>query len=77
MDRRVYILPIISVFIVLALVLRPDITGFMAAEPLENQISAVSVSINQDGFIPEDSIVTVYLDDRKSEMAFSEFVRRT
>lgn len=78
MDRRVYILPIISVFIVLALVLRPDITGFMVAEPLENQISAdISVSINQDGFITEDSIVTVYLDDRKSEMAFSEFVRRT
>lgn len=77
MDRRVYILPIISVFIVLALVLRPDITGFMAAEPLENQISAVSVSINEDGFIPEDSLVTVYLDEQNSTMDFKEFVRRT
>ena len=76
MDRRVYILPIISILAVLILILRPDITGFMVAEPLS--VSAdISVSINEDGFIPEDSIVTVYLDDRKSEMAFSEFVMRT
>lgn len=78
MDRRVYILPIISVFIVLGFISNPEITGLMVAEPSKTRISAdISVSINEDGFIIEDSLVTVYLDDRKSEMAFSEFVRRT
>lgn len=78
MDRRVYILPVMSILAVLILFLRPDITGFVVAGPSENQIFAnISVSINEDGFIIEDSLVTVYLDDRKSEMVFSEFVRRT
>ncbi|MCK4531726.1 MAG: hypothetical protein KAT94_02565, partial [Candidatus Aenigmarchaeota archaeon] len=76
MDRRVYILPIISVLIVLILILRPDITGFMVAEPLSVP-AGISVSINEDGFIPEDSIVTVYLGSQNSSMDFKEFVRRT
>lgn len=78
MERRAYILPIISVLAVLVLVLNPDITGFMVAEPSERQVFAdISVSINEDGFIPEDSIITVYLGKRKSSMDFKEFVKKT
>jgi hypothetical protein len=78
MDRRVYILPVVSFFAVLVLFLRPDITGFMVAGPQKSEISAyISVSINQDGFVIEDSVVTIYLDDRKAEMAFGDFVSRT
>jgi hypothetical protein len=78
MDRRAYILPVISVFLVSILILRPDITGFMVAGPLETAISAnISVSVNEGGFIPEDSIVTVYLDERDSSMGFRDFVDKT
>ncbi len=81
MDRRVYILPIMSVILIVILAMRPDITGFMVARPsgpLENQIFAnISMSINEDGFIPEDSLVTVYLDDRSSSMGFKEFIDKT
>lgn len=78
MDRRVFILPVISVLVVLVLVLNPDITGFMVAEPSEKQVFAdITVSINEDGFIPEDSVITVYLGNRKSSMNFKEFVKKT
>jgi hypothetical protein len=78
MDRRAYILPVISVFLVLALFTRPDITGFMVAGPFENRISAdISIKINQDGFVPEDSLVTIYLGDRSSPMDFKEFIEKT
>ena len=78
MDRRVFILPLISILLVLVLLLNPDITGFMVAEPSERQVFAdISVSINEDGFIPEDSVITVYMGKRESSMDFREFVKRT
>ncbi len=76
MDRRVYILPIMSVLLVFAFAFGPGITGFMVAGPVELSAN-ISVSISEDGFIPEDSLVTVYLDDRNSSMDFKEFIRRT
>jgi hypothetical protein len=78
MDRRVYILPLISVLLVIVLLLNPDITGFMVAEPSEKQVFAdIVVSISEDGFVPEDSIITVYLGDRESSMGFKEFIEKT
>lgn len=78
MDRRVFILPVISVVLVLGLIFNPEITGLMAAELAERQVSAnITVGINEDGFVPEDSLVTVYLDGRNASMGFKEFVRRS
>jgi len=80
MDSRIFVLPLISIAIVLFLLMRPDITGFIVAvgPPQESEISAkVAVTISEDGFIPENALVTVYLDDRKASMAFSDFVTRT
>lgn len=81
MDRRVLILPVASIIIVLVLLTRPDITGFITARPAGPESSKnsanISIRINEDGFIPEDSVVTVYLDDRSSGMDFKEFVKRT
>lgn len=78
MDPRAYVLPVLSLVIVLLLASNPEITGFMVAEPEESRISAnITVSINQDGFVTEESVVTVYLDDQKAEMPFREFVKKT
>jgi len=80
MDRRVFILPVISVALVMVLLSRPGITGFMtaASAPSTSQIAAnISVTIADDGFIPEDATVTVYLDERSASMGFGEFVART
>lgn len=80
MNRRILILPAASIVLVFVLVMRPDITGFMATKPLSDSggISAnVSVTIGKDGFIPENSTVTVYLDERSASMKFGDFVART
>jgi len=82
MDGRILVLPMLSVVLVLILLTRPDITGLMAAKPSDEpgmiNISAnVSITIKDGGFIPEGSIVTVYLDDRSSSMGFGEFVKMT
>jgi len=81
MDRRFFILPVISVALVMVLLSRTGITGFMTAGPSApsgSQIAAnISVTIAGDGFIPEDAIVTVYLDERSASMGFGEFVART
>jgi len=78
MDRRVYILPIVSVFIALAFMMRPATTGLITAETPEKSVLAdISVTINSDGLIPEDSVITVYLDDRSASMPFGEFVEKT
>jgi len=80
MDSRIFVWPLISIAIVLFLLMGPDITGFIVAggPPQESEISAkVAVTINEDSFIPENALVTVYLDDRKASMPFSNFVTRT
>lgn len=79
MDRRLYILPVASIVLVLILIARPDITGFATAtRPGESELSAnISVSIGKDGFIPEDAIVTVYLDERQASMALKAFIEKT
>jgi hypothetical protein len=77
MDNRVYILPLLSILAVIVFFLRPDITGFVTATAPSSEVTAnISIMINQDGFIPENALVTVYLDDRSAGMPFSEFVRR-
>lgn len=81
MDRRIFILPLVSALLLLVLLARPDITGLMAAKsavPGSSNISAnITVRVNGDGFIPDGSLVAVHLDDRSSAMDFGEFVRRT
>ena len=78
MDRRLYFLPVASIVLVLILIARPDITGFATARPGESELLAdISVSIGKDGFIPEDSVVTVRLDGRSSAMALKAFIERT
>ncbi len=81
MDRRILLPPIISFALVLALLTRPDITGFAVAGQSGQagvSISAnASVSIAEDGFVPDGSVVAVGLDDRTSSMDFGEFVGRT
>jgi hypothetical protein len=80
MDSRIFVLPLASIAIVLFLLMRPDITGFIVAGgPLqESEISAkIAVTISEDGFVPEDAIVTVYLDENKASMKFSDFVFKT
>lgn len=80
MDRRFYILPLASVLLLLALLVRPEITGFMTAggSSAYSSISAnVTVQIIGDGFIPEGSLVRVSLDGRNASMAFGEFVAMT
>jgi hypothetical protein len=79
MNSRILILPVASIVLLLIIISRPDITGFMTARyPALSTISAkASVTIASDGFIPEDALVTVYLDDRSASMKFSDFVTRT
>jgi len=80
MDRRVFILPVISVALVVAMLPGSGITGFMtaASAPSGSQITAnISVAIADDGFIPEEAVVMVYLDERSASMGFGEFVART
>lgn len=78
MDRRVFILPIASVLLVLAVLMRPDFTGFIAAgTPEDGETPQVSVTISGDGMIPEDSVITVYLDDQEASMGFRDFVEKT
>jgi hypothetical protein len=79
MDRRIYVLPLISIFIVVTVLFNPQITGFMVGKPSEtkNTVSAnVSIFIRKGGLIPENSLVTVYLDNRSSSMNFKEFVNK-
>lgn len=81
MDRRVFILPAVSVLLVVALFLGPGITGFMAAELAsagkKTLNASITVSIHDDGLVPQGSEVTVYLDGRSAAMPFSEFVRKS
>lgn len=78
MDRRFYALPVASLIVVAILVARPGITGFVSASSPLSEISAkASVAIASDGFIPEDAIVTVHLDDKSGSMRFGEFAART
>ena len=79
MDRRVYILPVVSVLVVFALLMSPDLTGRMVAtRGFENQIVAtLSISTTESGLIPQDSVVTVYLDNEKSSMPFADFVKKS
>ncbi len=77
MDRRVYILPVLSILAVVVFLLRPDVTGFVTARtPVSELVANISILINQDGFVPEDAVITVYLDDRSASMPFSEFVKK-
>ncbi|MCK5022640.1 MAG: hypothetical protein KAS04_00560 [Candidatus Aenigmarchaeota archaeon] len=78
MDRRVYILPIVSVLFVIFSFTNPDLSGYIVADSGTSELSAdISVSISTDGFIPVDSIVTVYLDDVSSSMKFTDFIEKS
>jgi len=77
MDRRAYILPVLTLVFLTAVLLRPDITGFMVAQPEERASVNITVTVTTDGFIPEHSVVSVSLDGRNTSMDFGEFVKRT
>ncbi|MCX6818168.1 MAG: hypothetical protein NTU57_04915 [Candidatus Aenigmarchaeota archaeon] len=80
MDRRIYVLPVASVIIILVLILRPDISGFVTARSLSQQSlieAKASVTIASDGFIPENAVVTVFLDDESASMEFGDFVEKS
>ncbi|MEM5871724.1 MAG: hypothetical protein QW051_02515 [Candidatus Aenigmatarchaeota archaeon] len=81
MNPKIYIVPIISLIILYMIAFRPQITGFITGEPKVSGISEilanVTVMIREDGFIPENAKVVVYLDDIKAEMSFKEFVKKS
>jgi hypothetical protein len=79
MDRRILIIPVLTILFIAILFLRPEISGFIVGSisPEQRIIEAkVVVTINEDGFIPENAIVKVYLDNRTATMSFSEFVKK-
>jgi len=80
MDRRLFVLPVASVIIILVIIARPDITGFVTARSLSQQSlieAKASVTIASDGFIPENAVVTVYLDNASASMEFGDFVKKS
>jgi len=80
MDRRLFVLPVASVIIILVIIARPDITGFVTARSLSQQSlieAKASVTIASDGFIPENAVVTVHLDDTSASMEFGDFVKKS
>jgi|GEM_PF-5974910 len=78
MDRRVFIFPVMSLIIVLVLALQLDITGMITGVPDVNKQLSARVSIKvSEGMIPEDSVVTVSLENQTSTMPLKEFIERS
>jgi len=79
-DPRFYILPIISIILIAVVLFRPDITGLITGtgEPT-NEIKHLTgkVRISVFEIIPEDSIVTVFLNDQGSGMPIKEFIEKS
>ena len=78
MDNRFYILPVLSILAIIVFLLRPELTGFVTAvAPVSELAANIIIMINQDGFVPENAVISVYLDDRSAGMRFSEFVKKS
>ena len=78
MDSRVYILPIVTALIFIFLFFNSRFTGIITGKPENFRISAnVSITISQDGFIPYNSYVVVYLDGEKRLMSIDKFIKST
>ncbi|MCD6590688.1 MAG: hypothetical protein J7K72_01815 [Candidatus Aenigmarchaeota archaeon] len=77
MEKKICILPLISLALLLSFYINPDITGFMVASPEAKIFANVSISISPDGFIPEDSVIMIYLDKRNASMNIKDFIKKT
>ena len=68
-----YILPILTIVIISSILfVNPTITGFAVA----NQLN-VEVSTSNGFFVPENSLVVVYLNNKKTEMPIEEFISKS
>ncbi len=80
MDRRAYVFPIISIFIIVALFLNPDITGLIIGTEGSSEIKHLSAKVRitvSDIIIPEGSVVTVSLGNQSSSMPIKEFIEKS
>ncbi len=80
MDRRAYVFPIISIFIIVALFLNPGITGLITGTGGSSEIKHLSAKVRitvSENIIPEGSVVTVSLGDQSSGMPIKEFIERS
>jgi len=80
MDRRVFIFPIVSIFLILALFLNPGMTGMIVGTGVPSEIKHLSAQVKitiRENIIPEDSVVTVSLDDQTSSMSIKEFIEKS
>ncbi len=80
-DPRVYILPLISVILIAVVLVRPDITGLVIGvggpeETIKQLSGKIRITISKD-IIPEDSVVTVFLNNQSSSMPIKEFIERS
>jgi hypothetical protein len=80
-DPRFYILPIVSVILIALFLANPDITGLIVgtggpADDIKELSGKVRITVREN-IIPEDSVVTVYIDNQNSSMPVREFIERS
>lgn len=80
-DPRFYILPIVSVILIALFLANPDITGLIVGTGgPDNDIKQLSGKVRitvRENIIPEDSVVTVYLNGQNSGMPVKEFIEKS
>ena len=68
-----YVLPVLTIVIISSILfINPTITGFAVA----NQFN-IEVSTSNGFFVPEDSLVVVSLNNKKTEMPIEEFISKS
>jgi hypothetical protein len=80
MDRRVFIFPVVSIFLILALFLNTDMTGMIVGRGVSSEIKHLSAQVRiaiRENIIPEDSVVTVSLGNQTSSMPLKEFIEKS